>query len=495
MNDVYQTCLETLDRALTKGKKAGELSPRHQEFGHILEIGDGIARVSGLPRVQSEELLQLPGKRFGMAFNLDPHEVGMILFHPTEGIESGEAVMRTKRLASVPVGKELLGRVVNPLGQPLDGKGPIHTERDLPVERTAPPIMHRAPVSEPLQTGIKVIDALIPIGRGQRQLIVGDRQIGKSSIALDTIINQRDQNVICVYCVIGQRSSALGHALDLLRSAHALQHTVIVASLADDVPGMQYLAPYAATTIGEFFMEQGKDVLVVYDDLTKHAWAYRQLSLLLRRPPGREAYPGDIFYLHSRLLERSTHLRPEFGGGSLTALPIVETQAQDISSYITTNLISITDGQLYLSPLLFQRNVLPAVDVGRSVSRVGGKAQHKLYRDIAGHLRLTYAQFEELEQFSRYGARLDDTRQQALKHGRRVREVLKQSELNPLPVAVQLVQLIAVQEGLLDDIAITEVPQTLERLGRAARKSFGPAPKVKDLSLTALTEVAKRSFP
>jgi F-type H+/Na+-transporting ATPase subunit alpha len=494
MKDAFQSCLQTLDHALSEGQKVGKLSPRHQEFGHVLEIGDGIARVSGLPRVQSEELLQLPGERYGMAFNLDPHEVGMILFHPTEGIEAGETVMRTKRLASVPVGKEMLGRVVNPLGQPLDGKGPIHAEQQLPVERTAPPIMHRAPVSEPLQTGIKVIDALIPIGRGQRQLIVGDRQIGKSSVALDTIINQRDQNVICVYCAIGQRSSALGHALDVLQKAHALDHTVIVASLADDVPGMQYLAPYAATSIGEHFMAQGKDVLVVYDDLTRHAWAYRQLSLLLRRPPGREAYPGDIFYLHSRLLERSTHLRPEFGGGSLTALPIVETQAQDISSYITTNLISITDGQLYLSPLLFQRNVLPAVDVGKSVSRVGGKAQHKLYRDIAGHLRLTYAQFEELEQFSRYGARLDDTRQQAIKHGRRVREVLKQSELAPMTIAAQLIQLVAVQEGLLDQIAITEVPQALDKLAHASSKAFGPIPNVDELNLPVLLDLAENSL-
>ena len=488
MSDVYQSCLERLDRALTKGQVGRTLSPRHQEFGHILEIGDGIARVSGLPRVQSDELLRLPGDRYGMAFNLDPHEVGMILFHRSEGIESGEIVMRTKRQTSVPVGSELLGRVIDPLGHALDGRGVIQAEHELPVERMAPPIMHRAPVSEPLQTGLKVIDALIPIGRGQRQLIVGDRQTGKSSIALDAIINQRDQEVICVYCAIGQRSSAIGRVIEVLRASHALKHTVIVASPADDAPGMQYLAPYAATSIGEHFMEQGKDVLVVYDDLTKHAWAYRQLSLLLRRPPGREAYPGDIFYLHSRLLERSTHLRPEFGGGSLTALPIVETQAQDISSYITTNLISITDGQIYLSPLLFQRNILPAVDVGKSVSRVGGKAQLPLYREIAGHLRLTYAQFEELEQFSRYGARLDETRQRAQQHGRRVREVLKQTELEPLATSVQLIQLAAVQEGLLDEIAITEVPQALKHLAQAASES------VAKLSLPELVDLASKTL-
>ena len=334
------------------------------------------------------------------------------------------------------VGDGLLGRVIDPLGRPLDSNGSVATSERRPIERTAPHIMDRAPVTVPLQTGLKVIDALIPVGRGQRELILGDRQTGKTAIAIDTILNQRDQNVLCVYCAIGQRASAVAKAVATLRENGAMDHTVLVVTEGNDPPGLAFIAPYAATSIAEHFMEQGRDVLVVYDDLTHHARAYRELSLLLRRPPGREAFPGDIFYIHARLLERATHLRKELGGGSLTALPIIETEAQNISAYIPTNLISITDGQIYLSPSLFELGVLPAIDVGKSVSRVGGKAQRAAYRAVAGDLKLAYAQFEELETFARFGARLDETTRKIIEHGRRIRACLKQAECAPVSVSL-----------------------------------------------------------
>ena len=374
-----------------------------REVGTITSVATGIAKVSGLPGVGFDELVTFPGDVLGIAFNVDADEIGVVLLGEYWHLHAGDEVRRTGRVMDVAVGDGLLGRVIDPLGRPLDGRGPVASDQRLPIERPAAPIMDRAPVTVPLQTGLKVIDALIPVGRGQRELILGDRQTGKTTIAIDTILNQRDHGVLCVYCAIGQRASAVAKAVATLREKDAMDYTVLVVTEGNDPPGLAYIAPYAATSIAESFMEAGRDVLIVYDDLTHHARAYRELSLLLRRPPGREAFPGDIFYIHSRLLERSTHLRTELGGGSLTALPIIETEAQNISAYIPTNLISITDGQIYLSPSLFELGVLPAVDVGKSVSRVGGKAQRAAYRAVAGDLKLAYAQFEELETFARFG--------------------------------------------------------------------------------------------
>ena len=438
-----------------------------QEVGVVHHVGHGVARVTGLPGVQAEEIVLFPGNLSGMALNLDEHEVGVVLLGRCDHLSAGHGAARTGRVLDIPVGDGMLGRVLDPTGRPLDDQGPLHTSQRRPVEREAAPIMSRAPVSVPLQTGIKVVDALIPVGRGQRELILGDRQTGKTAIAVDTIINQRGQDVICVYCAIGQRGSAVANVIADLQQHGAMAYSIVVAAAGEDPPGVQFIAPYAATTIAEYFMDQGRDVLVVYDDLTRHAWAYRELSLLLRRPPGREAYPGDIFYIHSRLLERSTQLRPEAGGGSLTALPVVETEAQNVAGYIPTNLISITDGQIYLSPDLFQKGVLPAVDVGRSVSRVGGKTQLAAYRAVAGDLRLSYSQFEELESFARFGTRLDDATRQTIERGRRVREVLKQSQYQLVPVAEQIAVLLAVTSGLFDSLPLAE----LEGAQRAVRRA------------------------
>lgn len=440
-----------------------------RETGTVISLSRGVALIDGLPGVESEELVHFEAGLDGMAYNLDASQVGVILMGQETDLEAGGRVYRTGRVLDTPVGEELLGRVVDALGAPLDERGPVETDERRPVERPAKSLMDRAPVSEPLQTGIKVIDALIPIGRGQRELILGDRQVGKTAIALDTIINQHDKDVICVYCAIGQRDAAVAHFVADLRRFEALKYSIIIVASGEDPPGMQFMAPYAATTMAEYFMEKGRDVLIVYDDLTRHARAYRELSLLLRRPPGREAYPGDIFYVHSRLLERATHLSDELGSGSLTALPIVETQAQNLSAYIPTNLISITDGQVYLSPKLFQKNVLPAVDVGESVSRVGGKAQLDAYRAVAGDLRLAYSQFEELEVFSRFGARLEEKTQRRLERGRRVREVLKQPRFEPIPVAEQIIVLLAATEGLLDDLPLEKVQGAAKNLRSAMR--------------------------
>jgi F-type H+-transporting ATPase subunit alpha len=440
-----------------------------EEVGRVTFVEHGTARVTGLPSVGAEELLRFSGDRLGMAFNLDPGEIGVILLDKGEGVRAGAEVRRTQRVLDTPVGEALLGRVVDAIGRPADGLGPIHASRRLPVERPAPAVMDRAPVTIPLQTGIKVVDALIPIGRGQRELILGDRQTGKTAIALDTIINQRDKDVICVYCAIGQRSSSVARVIDDLNRRRARDYTVVIVSTEDDLPGEQFVAPYAAMSVAEHFMQLGRDVLVVFDDLTKHARAYRELSLLLRRPPGREAFPGDIFYIHSRLLERSTHLREELGGGSVTALPIVETEAQNLSAYIPTNLISITDGQIYLSPDLFDKGVLPAIDVGKSVSRVGGKTQLPAFRAVAGDLRLSYTQFEELETFARFGTRLDEDTRKLLERGRRVREVLKQSQYEPLQVAEQIATLVAVNNGVFDTVSLSEVA-AMERTIREAMR-------------------------
>ncbi len=435
------------------------------EVGTVTSVSRSVVRLTGLPNLGAEELVQFPHGQFGMAFNLDEHEVGVILLDKSTGLSAGADARRTGRVLDVPVGEELLGRVVDPLGRPLDEHGPVHATERLPCEREARPIMQRAPVTVPLQTGIKVIDALIPIGRGQRELILGDRQTGKTAIALDAIINQRNLGVVCIYCSIGQQNSANARIVSELQQRNAFDYSLAVVAGADSPPGLQFIAPFAATSIGEWFMEQGRDVLIIYDDLTKHARAYRELSLLLHRPPGREAFPGDIFYLHSRLLERATHLRDKFGGGSLTALPIAETEAQNVSAYIPTNLISITDGQVYLSPELFQKGVLPAVDVGRSVSRVGGKTQLPAYRTVSGSLRLAYSQFEELETFSRFSSRLDPETRSSLDRGQRVREVLKQPQWQALAVPEQLVSLLSVSSGLFDKVPVEQIAAT-ERLAQ-----------------------------
>lgn len=424
------------------------------QIGVVRQVGHGIARVDGLPGARSEELVRFPGDVLGMVFNLDADEVGVILLGGSQHLKAGQEVHRTGHVLDVGVGEGLLGRVVDPIGRPLDNQGTVRVTLKRPIERQAPPIMHRVPVTVPLQTGIKVIDATIPIGRGQRELILGDRQTGKTALALDTILNQKDKGVICVYCAIGQRSSAVAKLIAELQARRALDYSIIVVAAGEEPPGLQFIAPYAATTMAEYFMERGQDVLIVYDDLTRHAWAYRELSLLLRRPPGREAFPGDIFYIHSRLLERSTALRLEHGGGTLTALPIVETEAQNVSGYIPTNLISITDGQIYLSPDLFQKGLLPAVDVGKSVSRVGGAAQLAAYRAVSGALRLSYAQFEELEAFARFGTRLDPETRRTIEHGRRVREILKQPQYQPVPVTEQIAVLLAATAHALDDVPL-----------------------------------------
>ncbi len=462
MNAAPEALSGAFDRLFTSLSRARESQVPQlslHEVGTITNVATGIAKVSGLPGAGFDELLEFPGGVYGIAFNLDEDEIGVVLLGDYAHLQAGGEVRRTGRVMDVAVGDGLLGRVIDPLGRPLDSLGAVVSSTRLPVERSAVPIMERSPVTVPLQTGLKVVDALIPIGRGQRELIMGDRQTGKTAIALDTILNQRGKNVLCVYCAIGQRASAVAKGVAILREKGAMEYTVVVVAEGNDPSGLTFIAPYAATSIAEYFMEQGRDVLIVYDDLTQHARAYRELSLLLRRPPGREAFPGDIFYIHSRLLERATHLCEERGGGSLTALPIIETEAQNISAYIPTNLISITDGQIYLSPSLFELGVLPAVDVGKSVSRVGGKAQRATYRAVAGDLKLAYAQFEELETFARFGARLDADTRQTIDHGRRIRACLKQAECAPVAVPAQIAVLLALTANLFDPVALEKMTE------------------------------------
>ncbi len=470
---------ELLDETWAELERTLEESPappRAREVGTVVDVGGGVAHVRGLPGVGSEELVEFPSGLLGIAVNLEPDLVGVVLLDSSEGLGAGAEVHGTGRLVDTPVGDGLLGRVLDARGRPLDGRGPIAASGRNPVEREAPAIMDRAPVSVPLATGLKVVDALVPIGRGQRELVVGDRQTGKTTIAVDAILNQRQTGVICVYCALGQRGTAVARVVETLAEHGALDYSVVVVASGEDTPGLQFVTPYAATTIAEYFMERGRDVLIVYDDLTRHARAYRELSLLLRRPAGREAFPGDIFYVHSRMLERATHLRAERGGGSLTALPIVETQAQDIAAYIPTNLISITDGQIYVSPELFRKGMLPAVDVGKSVSRVGGKAQLPAYADVGGALRLAYAQFEELETFARFATRLDDATRATIERGRRVRSVLKQPEHAPLGPAEQLAILHAAVSGLLDGVPLETldgIDNALQQLLRAEYPGLG----------------------
>jgi F-type H+-transporting ATPase subunit alpha len=496
-----QTVLDRVFAGISEVREAfaPQLTPR--EVGAVVSVATGIAMVSGLPSVGFEELVRFPGDVLGIAFNVDEDEIGVVLLGDYARLHTGDEVERTGRVMDVVVGDELLGRVIDPLGRPLDGNGPVVAGERLPIERPAAAIMDRAAVTVPLQTGLTVIDALIPIGRGQRELILGDRQTGKTAIAIDTILNQRGENVVCVYCAIGQRAAAVAKTIARLRESGAMDHTIVVVAGGNDPPGLAYIAPYAATSIAEHFMEAGRDVLIVYDDLTQHARAYRELSLLLRRPPGREAFPGDIFYIHSRLLERATRLRPELGGGSLTALPIVETEAQDISAYIPTNLISITDGQIYLSPSLFELGVLPAVDVGKSVSRVGGKAQRAAYRAVTGDLKLAYAQFEELETFARFGARLDEDTRKIIEHGQRIRACLKQQELAPVSVPGQIAVLLALTADLFDTIAMDAMTAAEQAVHEIAgnipaelRSRLTTADQLSDDDRATIIEIARNAL-
>ena len=493
-----QNVFDSTFAGIRQAREAFAPQLRPQEVGTITSIATGIAKVSGLPGVSFEEVLRFPGDVYGIAFNVDEDEIGVVLLGDYWQLHTGDEVERRGHVIDVPVGDGLIGRIINPLGRPLDGIGPVISSARLPTERSAPHIMDRAAVTVPLQTGLKVVDALIPIGRGQRELIVGDRQTGKTAIALDTILNQRGQNVLCVYCAIGQRASGVAKVIAALHEQGAMAYTVVVVTEGNDPPGLAYIAPYAATSIAEHFMEQGRDVLVVYDDLTHHARAYRELSLLLRRPPGREAFPGDIFYIHARLLERATHLCQERGGGSLTALPIIETEAQDISAYIPTNLISITDGQIYLSPSLFELGVLPAVDVGKSVSRVGGKAQRAAYRVVAGDLKLAYAQFEELETFARFGARLDENTRKIIDHGRRIRACLKQPEFAPVSVSAQIAVLLALTAALFDRVPLDQMTEAEQALHEAAvnipaevRGRIDTAEKLSDKDRDTIIDIAR----
>jgi F-type H+-transporting ATPase subunit alpha len=432
------------------------------EVGEIIEVGDGVARASGLENVMSSELVALPNDVFGMALNLEEDNVGLVLFGETRLIKEGDIAKRTGRVVEVPVGKEMLGRVVNPLGQPLDGKGPINSSTTLPIERKALGVMARSPVKEPLQTGIKAIDSMVPIGRGQRELIIGDRQTGKTAVAIDAIINQKythetDAPVYCVYVAIGQKASTVASLVSELESQGAMEYTIVVAANASDPAPIQYIAPYAGCAMGEFFRDNGQHSLIVYDDLSKQAVAYRQMSLVLRRPPGREAFPGDVFYLHSRLLERASKLSEDHGGGSLTALPVIETQEGDVSAYIPTNVISITDGQIYLETNLFNSGIRPAIDVGLSVSRVGGNAQLKAMKKVAGTLRLDLAQYRELEAFAKFGSDLDKSTIDQLTRGERMVEILKQNQYVPMAVEKQVAIIFAASKGYLDDIDVEKV--------------------------------------
>jgi F-type H+-transporting ATPase subunit alpha len=427
------------------------------EVGSIISIGDGIARVHGVDNAMAGEMLEFPHGVFGIALNLEEDSVGAVLLGEFREIKEGDLVKRTGRIISVPVGDELLGRVVNALGQPIDGKGPISTKQFSPIERLAPGVVDRQSVKEPLQTGLKAIDAMVPIGRGQRELIIGDRQTGKTAVAIDAILNQKDTSVICIYNAIGQKQSTVAQVVRTLEENDAMRYTIVVAAAAADPAPLLYISPYSACTFGEYFRDSGRHALVVYDDLSKHAQAYREISLLLRRPPGREAYPGDVFYLHSRLLERAAKLNKELGGGSLTALPIIETQAGDLSAYIPTNVISITDGQIFLESDLFHQGVRPAINVGNSVSRVGGSAQIKAMRQVAGTLRLDLAQYRELAAFAQFGSDLDKSTQAQLNRGARLVEILKQPQYEPLPVERQVAIIYAGTNGFLDKIAVSEV--------------------------------------
>ena len=443
-----------------------ETKIEQSETGTILSLGDGIARAAGLEKCMVNELVEFPNGTYGMAQNLEEHSVSLVILGSDEGLREGDTVKRTGKVVSVPVGEQLIGRVVNALGEPIDGKGRLSIDKYRPIEMPAPGVIERKSVSVPLQTGIKAIDAMIPIGRGQRELIIGDRQTGKTTIATDTILNQKGKDVICIYVAIGQKRSTVAQIVNTLTVGGAMDYSIVVSATASELAPMQYIAPYAGCTMGEYFMAQGKDVLVVYDDLSKHAVAYRAISLLIRRPPGREAYPGDVFYLHSRLLERAARMAPEFGGGSLTALPIIETQAGDVSAYIPTNVISITDGQIFLETELFHAGVMPAINPGISVSRVGGAAQIKALKKVAGSLKLLYSQYRELQSFAQFGSDLDKDTKERLAQGARIVEVLKQSNNAPVPVELQVCIIYAVVNGYLKNIEVSQVHEFEQGLFR-----------------------------
>lgn len=467
--------------------------PKLQSVGYVLQLGDGIARVFGLDDVMMAEWVEFSNGTLGMVLNLEDHSIGVVLFGTEEGIKEQSIVKRTGKIASIPVGEALLGRVVSPLGVPLDGKGPIQTDQFRPLEFNAPNVIERQPVSQPLQTGVKAIDGMIPIGLGQRELIIGDRETGKTTIILDTIINQKNSGVHCIYVAIGQKMSTITRLVDTLEKHGALKHTTIVAAASSDPAPLLYMAPYAGAAIGEYYMYNGKHAACFYDDLTKHAMSYRQLSLLLRRPPGREAYPGDIFYLHSRLLERAAKLSDEKGGGSLTALPVIETQAGDVTTYIPTNVISITDGQIYLESSLFYSGVRPAINVGISASRVGGKAQTKAMKAVAGSLRLDLAQFRELAAFTQFGSELDEKTQSQLDRGNRMVEILKQDKLSPLPLEKEVMIIFAGVKGYLDDIPLDLVKTFEEEFykfmeGNQIPKIIAETKKLEDSTADALKE-------
>ena len=475
------------------------------ETGTIILIGDGIARADGLENVMANELVSFANGEYGMAMNLEENSVSIVMLGSDKGVREGDTVKRTGKVVSVPVGEALLGRVVNALGQPIDGKGPIEATETRPIESPAPGIIERQPVNVPLQTGIKAIDSMIPIGRGQRELIIGDRQTGKTTLAVDTIINQRGKDVICIYVAIGQKNSTVATLVEDLTKAGAMDYTIVVASTASELAPLQYIAPYSGCAMGEYFMNKGKDVLVVYDDLSKHAVAYRALSLLIRRPPGREAYPGDVFYLHSRLLERAARLNDDNGGGSLTALPIIETQAGDVSAYIPTNVISITDGQIFLETELFHSGIMPAVNPGISVSRVGGNAQIKAMKKVSGTLKLAYSQYRELQSFAQFGSDLDEDTKRRLGQGERIVEVLKQNRTAPIAVENQVAIIYAVTNNMLDDVKVEDImdfeselyahldanPDVLAEIREKGTMGDETAEKLKDAIVTVKTAFLK----
>ena len=482
ISNIIQQQVENFDKKATKS-----------EVGTVLQVGDGIARVYGLDNVQAGELVEFPGSITGMALNLQEDNVGVVIFGEDRTIKEGDEVKRTERIAEIPVGEGLIGRVVNPLGEPIDGKGPIASKETRLIETIAPGIVDRKSVHEPMQTGLKAIDSMVPIGRGQRELIIGDRQTGKTAIAIDTIINQKGGDLICIYVGIGQKRSTIAQIVQRLENEGAMEHTIVVSSTASEPAPLQFLAPYSGVSIGEYFRDKGKHVLCVYDDLSKQAVAYRQLSLLLRRPPGREAYPGDVFYLHSRLLERACKLNDKLGAGSLTALPIIETQAGDVSAYIPTNVISITDGQIFLSSDLFNSGIRPAINVGLSVSRVGGAAQVKAMKQVAGTLRLDLAQYREKEAFSQFGSDLDQATQRQLARGQRLVEILKQPQYQPMPWVDQALSIFAATNGYLDDQPMNALSRfeseflTFIRTKKAdLRKSIEEAEKIDETDETEL---------
>jgi len=495
---------EEISQVLRTEIEAFEKTVAVEETGTVLSVGDGIARVYGCEKVMFGELLEFPGNVFGLAMNLEEHSVGVVLLGDDRAIKEGDEVRRTKRIMEVPVGNAIVGRVVNALGQPIDGKGPIDTNDFRPVERLAPGVIDRAPVKEPLQTGIKAIDGMIPIGRGQRELIIGDRQTGKTAIALDTIINQKGGDVICIYVAIGQKASTVAAVVKTLEDYGAMEYSIVVAANASDPAPLQYIAPYSGCAMGEYFRDTKRHALIIYDDLSKQAAAYRQLSLLLRRPPGREAYPGDVFYLHSRLLERASKLNKELGGGSLTALPIIETQAGDVSAYIPTNVISITDGQIFLEANLFYSGIKPAINVGISVSRVGGSAQLKGMKKVAGRLRLDLAQYREMAAFAQFGSELDAATQGQLNRGARMVEALKQDQYMPLPVERQIITIFAGTNGYFDTLPVNKVREfekaLLDHIDSAAPEIYRDIREKKELlpdaekKLRGIIEAFKGTF-